>query len=202
MSRKIPAKWRYQDLEFVIEQTRKELANGSDRFSLRRNIPANATSRTLSKPSEVDMLYSDRYFACGNEQIEAEYAEEIHHIEHLLHVNKVPLKLTEPDTDEWQKVEQAIRYRSIAMTLWDLYAIPWRFRGDKVFVINQPRDTQGSPVIRELTKKFFVDEHLSRLADAENEISKLEDRVGYWQVALTCLVLLVIFYLLGTWGFG
>jgi len=77
-------KWKYSDLEFLIHEEKRNLSNPNERFNIRSTPPRMAISNTVSTPSYVEKLYSDRDILCGNEQIEADYKEEISQIEHLM----------------------------------------------------------------------------------------------------------------------
>jgi hypothetical protein len=151
------------------------------------------------------MDLSDRGFQCGNEQIEAEFFEEVRLLGSLLYNHKIPIPVSRAIRDgKAQKFVEAVNRAAHALTLWELFAIPWRIRGEKVYIIHAPRDVNGSPVIHELDKKHFIEAHMRRLAEAEDEVTALEAKQRRWSVAFFALagvVVFTVFFVFQFWRF-
>ncbi len=184
------AKWNYSDLRPIILEAKKNLPRSDERFSTRGFVPSMAISQTTIPPSDTEMLYSERGFLCGNEQVEADFNEEISQIEKLLRIHEVPLVSRRKGTCEAsQKLVDAVNRRSHAINIWTFYAIPWRFDGDLTHIIDPPQDINGSPVIRSLKTSDFIESHLTRLSEAESEICKLRNKYAFWQAATIFLII-------------
>jgi|GEM_PF-3481448 len=183
------ANWKYSDLLFIIEETIKNLET-SDRFRTFGCPPRLAIAHTFCAPDESAMDLSDRGILCGSEKIAAEYKEEISQIEHLMYVHKIPVQTKrKSNTEVGQRFLNAINRRAYAMNLWEIYGIPWRFKGENTYIIHPPRDINGSPVIQEMKTFDFISKQLNRLSDAECEVSKLKER---WSFLKTVLFLVII----------
>jgi len=194
MAPKVKANWRYGDLCFIVAEAQKALERGDQRLSAStRWWPALAITRTGGSVDEVEWLKSDRMMDCGNEQIEAEYFEEVRLLESLMAKHGVHIADKAPKgmAEVGEKFIKAIGRSARAAVLWDLYAIPWRFRGDKVFIIHAPRDLNGAPVIHEMDKEGFIRRQMTATAEAEAEVARLNSRNEWLTYALTGLILVV-----------
>lgn len=195
MSPSVKANWRYRDLCFIVEEAQKTLEQGPERLSASKyGPPSLALGRTGDSVDELEWLKSDRMMPCGNEQIEAEYFEEVRLLESLMAKHGVPIAGKAPKDmgEAGQKLVQAVGRSARASALWDLYAIPWRFKGDKVFIIHPPRDLNGSPVIREMSKDGFIRQQMKSLAEAEAELMRMHNRNRVLIYVLTGLVLAAV----------
>jgi hypothetical protein len=190
------ANWKYSDLLFIIEEAMKNLER-SDRFRTFGCPPRLAIAHTFCAPDENAMDLSDRGILCGSEQIAAEYKEEISQIEHLMYVHKIPVQTKrKSNTEVRQMFDDALNRRAFAMNLWEVYGIPWRFKGEKTYIIHPPRDLNGSPVIQEMTTFDFISTQLDRLSDAEGELAKFKKRWSFWETAFFLLIIVIGFYVL------
>lgn len=197
----IPRRWKYSDLEFIVAEAMRKLPYGDDRFRIRGAPSILAVQSAFFPPEDNEMDFSDRDFLCGDEQIEAEYKEEITQIEKLMYEHKLPLSFKRrSDHEPTQRFREAISIRAHAMHLWDTYAVPWRVRDDDIYIIYPPRDMNGSPIIRKYKKKEFVRRISEKLADVEAEKSRItlvKDTLMISTFILAMIMGFIIFSILG-----
>jgi hypothetical protein len=187
-----------------IEVVISRLENGQSRFSnlYQPEYPlSSACLREFSSPDYSERLMSDYGVPSesNNKDIQKDYYEEINLIETLIEEYKIPVRLA-----EWQKgklaeatenINKSLNLRSLAIQIWEWYAIPWRYKSGSVYLIWQSHDILGSPII----KNYPIDYFLKTISDGlENKITyqiKTSKQLEFWKSLGIVFIVVIGFYI-------
>lgn len=154
------------------------------------------------KPDFVEEIYGVKTgegaaeHSDGKAEVESEFWEE-------LNAFKEMLRKGSPEGGEladWQDVDiPAARrmYRSLnrkaeALSLWDQYAVPLRYKNGRIYRIWSPKDVMNPPIIRSLPIHAFLSMLCVRTASDSLEIANLKKRVEFWQQILAFAVIVIL----------
>lgn len=98
----------------------------------------------------------------------------------------------EVDLPVARRMYQSLNRKAKALSLWDWYAVPLRYKNGRVYRIWSPSDVMNPPIIRSLSVKDFLLMLCVRTASDSLEISEMNKKVQFWQsmVALAAITIL------------
>lgn len=180
--------------EDIIYRVRKKLGCGAERIS---DAPAPFRwSWWPYKPNIVAELLSDYGMETGFPDLEKEFYEEIKAIEETLNELgwKPRVVKKQQNVPEYlSKINQSIKIRAEAMSIWEEIAVPTRRRGEIIFRIWPPRDLLGSPIIHALPIDAVLISVTKQSAEDRIEIERLRKLLQKWQaIAIIFIFILVI----------
>lgn len=186
-----PKKWRYRDLEFLLKEAVAKLDGGEFRFTTSRPPIGCIFNRTFGRMHTEE---SDRGMLQGNEQIEAQYMEEIDFLTNQMNELEIcHSKSDKRSSAAAEKVSRILARRANAMNLWELYGIRWRWHGDSVYLIHPPEDVGGSPIVVKYRREDFNMKMANTLSEVISENEKLLLR---YQIASSALLIAVLLWVL------
>lgn len=164
------------DFKFLMPKVIKNLKNAKKRIGTEKLESLQVLRDTLFQPDIGTVASSEHGISSGYEEMERDYFDEILLIEKVIEEEKLPIKLA-----DWQKgkggkeMMTSLNRRSIAIQLWEWYAIPLRCKGGEIYVIRSSPDVLGKPMIVCYNTEdvlALVGDKLSRLEVGNSKLSK------------------------------
>lgn len=178
----------------VIATAIKLLPDGARRLSIEKFRLGKQSILRCFQPDFVETLLSDRGQAEGDENMQQDYLREINTIYEVLEASKIPIGLADwqkgPDMPAAEEMHRNHNRRAYAMSLWDEYAIRWRFKGGYLHVICPPEDILGKPIVYRYTIPEFLD-ILVRARQKELEQQEQHEKERRWTTILIIVGVLV-----------
>lgn len=186
-----------------IEVAISRLENGQYRFSNFSNpgYPlSTACLREFSSPDYSERIVSDYGMPSknNNKDIEKNYFEEIALIEKMIEEYKIPVELA-----EWQKgsamktvedINKGLNRRSLAIQIWEWYAIPWRYKSDRVHLIWQSHDVMGTPIIKDYPVEYFLKTLSEKFDNHIISQIKIFKQLNFWKNTGIIFIVIIGFY--------
>ena len=124
-------------------------------------------------PSPEERLPFDMGMQPENKEIARQYFEEITVLERVMEEKGIPAVDGKRNPDDFMgELREPMARRNIALTLWKLYAIPWRIDGANTHLIFPSRVLMGSPVIHTYPTYQFI---WTLSLNLRNTLDELED---------------------------
>ena len=183
--------------EFPIDELIASFPDGNNRF-----INSKVSLRFTWFPLIEDFndRFSSNYAVTEDlkDEILSEFYTEIKTINEILLRFNIKPKLADwqkSDSEAVQNVYYGLNRNAMAFSIWDSFAVPLRLYGENVYRIWTPHDVMGSPIIKSIPLRHFI--QLTALKTAEDNllIAKKDIKINRLIniVGILSLVLLILF---------
>lgn len=156
--------------EFLLDELIASFPDGNNRFA-NSKVSLQFTWFPLIEDFNDSLLSSYGVTEDINDEILSEFYTEIKIINDIL--SRLDIK---PKLADWQKsnseavqnLYHGLNRNTMAFSIWDSYALPLRLYGERVYRIWTPHDVMGSPIIKSIPLRHFV--QLTALKTAEDNL--------------------------------
>jgi hypothetical protein len=184
----------------IMKRIWSEIPDANQRFPIEGRPINRSYCFRAYLPDPGELLQSDIGCLKSDPDMVQEYMEEISLLEQYIEESEFKVGIS-----DWQKSNPQLwgplNRRAAAMDLWARYAIPWRIRGNFVYLIYPPRDVLGGiPVVRKIEIAKFCLSAFDDLAATKCSYEALQFRIHKWKERLKTFFAWV-FWIAAAWAF-